>query len=414
MRRLLTVLLILVALGLVGAFWLGRTIEQDPRKVTWLPESVQRWPSVYLRIALGYVRLMGLPKENVDWPAVFDRAKSQAKGAKTAADTYPAIRTALEALGAERGALHEPGATTSTPTSTTAYGFYVLFPERVVAAVYPASAADKAGIKAGDLIEAVDGSAPVVSTDPRLRGQFANIPKPHVTLRLRHAGASDSQDVSLDAGGVQALPAHTARLGSDIGYVELPRITDPEFPMHVRASIAQTDAKEICGWIVDLRRNNGGGLDPTLVALRPFLGEGALGGGVSPKGRIPWSYPPAKQGDPTFPPLLHPDPPVAVLMSRLTATAATIAFRGRPNTRSFGEATWGVAGSRLTLELPDGAQLDLLSGYGFDRSGHEYSDRLDPDEAVTMDWTKVLGSETDPVAQAAAKWLRGACQAPGK
>jgi C-terminal processing protease CtpA/Prc len=273
--------------------------------------------------------------------------------------------------------------------------------------VYPASAADAAGIKAGDVIETVNGSEPIVSPDPRLRGQFANIPKPHVMLRLRRPGASESRDVSLDAGAVQPLPAHTARLGRDVAYVELPGTTgDREFPLHVRASIAQTDAAEICGWVVDLRRNNGGPLDPALVALRPFLGEGTLGGGVSPKGRIPLSYPPPGQSDPAFPPLMHPDPPVAVLMSRLTATAVAIAFRGRANTHTFGEPTLLLAGSHLRHELPDGAQLDLLSGYGYDRSGREYSDRFDPDEPVTTDWSKVLGSDTDPVANTAASWLR--------
>jgi C-terminal processing protease CtpA/Prc len=370
---------------------------------------------VYLRIALGYVRLMGVPQAAVDWPTVFDRAKAQAKGAKTTADTYPAIRTALEALGEGRGALLEPGVVTTGVSG--AYGFYVLFPERIVAVVYPAGAADKAGIKAGDLIETVNGSAPVVSSDPRLRGQFADIPKPHVRLSLRSPGAAASREVSIDVASVPPLPAHTARLGSDIGYVELPGTTgDREFPLHVRASIAQTDAKETCGWIVDLRRNNGGALDGALVALRPFLGEGALGGGMIVDRRVPWSYPAPRPDDPAFPPLMHPDPPVAVLVSRLTATAIAIAFRGRPNTRLFGEATWSLSGLRPAHNLPDGAQLNLVREYGYDRSGHEYTGRFDPDEPVTIDWSKVLGSDADPVTIAAASWLRQqpACQKPGK
>ena len=80
-------------------------------------------------------------------------------------------------------------------------------------------------------------------------------------MRLRHPGASDSRDASIDAPR-QPLPAHTARLGRDVAHVELPGTTGDSDSDARAASIAQTDAAEICGWIVDLRRNNGGPLNP--------------------------------------------------------------------------------------------------------------------------------------------------------
>ena len=106
-KRLLTVLLILVAL-FNGIFWLGRADRAGIREGHLVASPVQRWPSVYLRIALGYVRVMGLPKDSVDWPTVFDRAKNQIKNAKTPAAR---IRRSAQRSKRRRGrGAAEPGA----------------------------------------------------------------------------------------------------------------------------------------------------------------------------------------------------------------------------------------------------------------------------------------------------------------
>ncbi len=67
--------------------------------------------------------------------------------------------------------------------------------------------------------------------------------------------------------------------------------------------------------------------------------------------------------------------PVAVLIGPLTASsgeATAIAFRGRPNTKFFGEHSCGLSTANETVPLPDGAKLMLTVSLEADRKGNIY------------------------------------------
>jgi carboxyl-terminal processing protease len=172
------------------------------------------------------------------------------------------------------------------------------------------------------------------------------------------------------------------------------------------AAVREADARPICGWVVDLRRNFGGNMWPMLHALRPILGEGN-----------PFTY---RYGHPPWsPPLVYSlrqgEPAIAVLTSRLTVSSGelvTIAFRGPSTTRTFGEATAGLSTSNMDFPLVDGAILVVTTGRASDRSGHEYDGPIQPDQAVTIDWA-LVGSEVDRVIRAAVVWLREQRQCSG-
>jgi len=414
-RRLFVIIAsVLAAIGVAGAiaFW-------TPSLRPYLPAWVQTRPSVYLQSTIELIRTRAARRDTVDWAAVTAQAKTLAKDAKTSADTYPAIRYVLEQLRDNASSitpLPQPGG--APPPG--AFGFITLYPDRIVAVVYPKSVAAQAGIRAGDLIELVNGAPPVVSPELRARGNFVNVPPPSATLRLRHPGDKDAHDVSLAVGPYEPLPALTRRIGGDLGYVEIPATTgQDQFAERVRESIFQSDAPTVCGWIVDLRFNNGGELWAMLQTLRPILGEGPLGSFVGDGGQLThWAYP--TSGPFALPKseraLQRPDPPVAVLTSRLTANAgelATIAFRARPNTRVFGEPTWGAPTDNTPFRLPDGARLDLATSKAADRTGRVYDGRVAPDEAVTIDWAKLTAPD-DPVIIAGGTWLRtqAGCKSP--
>jgi carboxyl-terminal processing protease len=138
--------------------------------------------------------------------------------------------------------------------------------------------------------------------------------------------------------------------------------------------------------VVDLRRDRGGSVPPMLVAVGPVLGDGrAVGyrdkngattwygyadGAVSLDSQPQWSLAASRPAQ-----LPRPAPPVAVLTSRLTASAGeavVMAFRGRPRARSFGEATAGVPTGNAQHRLADGAELYLTGAIGVDRRGRTY------------------------------------------
>jgi C-terminal processing protease CtpA/Prc len=411
-RRLLVLLLAAgVLVGVGGAFILSSPAALN-RVWPHLPRWIQTRPSLYLETTLGIIRGQALRRDTVDWPAVVAHAKDMARDATSAEATYPAIRYVLDELGDGHSMLIPAPTATPIPGPTGAYGLQTLYPDRIVAVVYPRSAAAAADIRAGDVIELVNGQPPQPSPSARSRGHFVDIPAPSVVLRLRHPGEAQARDVALSVGPYVPLPALTRRLSGDLGYVEIPGTTGGDnFAARVRESIYQSDAPTVCGWIVDLRFNNGGSLWAMLQALRPILGEGTLGFFVRPDGRrTPWEYP--TTGPLALPaaehPLQRPDPIVAVLTSRLTSSAgeaAAIAFRGRPSTRVFGEPTWGIPAGNDTFALPDGAILELATMRAADRTGRILDGPLPPDEAVPIDWSRLTAAD-DPVIVAAGTWIR--------
>jgi carboxyl-terminal processing protease len=208
------------------------------------------------------------------------------------------------------------------------------------------------------------------------------------------------------------LPADTHRVGGDLGYVSLPGTPGTDaFVQGVRHGIAAADSPNVCGWIVDLRRDTGGSMWPMFQAIRAIVGEPPFGSFVDSSGaRTVWAYPTAGDGSDSGPvtTLSHPHGPIAVLTSRLTAGAAealVVSFRGRPETRSFGEPTWGTPTSSHFYSLADGALLQLTAAFDADRMGVEYRSRIAPDETMPVDWAR-LGTADDPMIVAAGTWIR--------
>jgi hypothetical protein len=111
--------------------------------------------------------------------------------------------------------------------------------------------------------------------------------------------------------------------------------------------------------------------------------------------------------------LAEPLPPVAVLIGPSTISsgeALAIAFRGRPNTRSFGHLTAGLSTGIGEFVLSDGAWMMLAVCASADRTGQVYGSWIEPDQVVTQ-----RGTEGDPPLQAAIEWLldQPACRAGG-
>ena len=399
-RRVLVLLMFVVLAAVAGGLlWVRQLVRDSPER---LPEWAQRRPSIYLTLALKHIRDEVITTGAVDWDGLAARARERARDAQSTADTHPAIQAALAEVGEDAGLVEPPADETEAQG---AYGLQALFPERIVAAVYPRSPADAAGLRPGDVIERVDGREPVALGDRRARGRFVDLPRPRVTLRVRR-GDQPAVDIPLAIGAYQSLPAHAGRVGSDLGFVSMPAVTgDEAFVRQVREAIVAADGPAVCGWVIDLRRNNGGAFWPVLLALRPIIGDGPLGAWTDRAGqRAAWEYP-----TPAAPPAVsHPQPGIAVLTSRLTANAgemASIAFRGHPRARVFGEPTWGSSANRTRVRLPDGATLVLASALATDRAGRTYAGRIPPDELAPIDWSRI-GAPDDAAVMAAATWLR--------
>jgi carboxyl-terminal processing protease len=176
----------------------------------------------------------------------------------------------------------------------------------------------------------------------------------------------------------------------------------------IQAAIRSMDRDNLAGWIVDLRGNGGGNMWPMLAGVGPILAPGLAGSFIDPSGqRITWEYRDGGsfsggflvQGVTSSYRLKKESPRVAVLTDNRVASsgeATAIAFRGRPDTRSFGGPTCGLSTANRAFEVGDGSTLNLTVSTMADRTGRSYGDPVVPDEVI---------SDGDPVARA-VEWLQ--------
>ncbi len=224
------------------------------------------------------------------------------------------------------------------------------------------------------------------------------------------------------AGRTQNPEPEVHTLPEGIGYILVPGYSggDPasirSYATQMHASLANVARSATCGWVVDLRRNGGGNMYPMLAGLRPLLGGGTIGSFylVHPaRGAIlsPWV---AGAGVDVTPPAGLDSLErayVAVLTGPRTASSGevvTVAFRGRPNTRSFGAATGGYTTGNARFVLPDGSALLLTTSVYVDRTGRKYGAEVVPDEPVPSATTYLPSDSSDAALRAATAWLQRA------
>jgi carboxyl-terminal processing protease len=393
-------------------------------------------PAQYVAIALDFIEARAYKRPTVDWPSIRTRAEQLAATAPTLADTYPIIAETVKALNDKHSSFtRPPEAVRQTAGRYNGFGFLAVWPTRQVVTVADASPAARAGLRIGDRIDKVDGKAPKatagVITIPRDRnGQFP----PAVTLTWTRKGVKKPITKTLAVGEVTlvsvpkaaTIPSANGQSFGRIGYLEIPGIVGDDAAQRNYATQVQAAMRELetsqarCGWVIDLRRNRGGYIYAMLAGLGPLLDGGTpgaqLGGQRGVNGeQFLWHYLDGATvvnttrtvGVDAPYALPRSDVPVAVLTSQLTASAGeatTIAFRGRPSTRSFGEATDGLTTFNERKNMPDGAFLDIMSAVDIDRLGNAYEGPVPPDQAVIIDWANVA-NERDPVLVAASTWL---------
>lgn len=261
------------------------------------------------------------------WSEVDVRARKIAPAARTAADTYPAIEYAIQQLH-EAGDLH---------------------------ALFIGPVSEK------DWQQKIMSSAPKPSP-PTVSLAAPRIGSISLTAIDSLSGAADSRHYAASALASTSLQA----------------------------------THHPCGWIVDLRGDVGGDMYPMLFSVGPILGSGRLIG-FSRKDEPVWvtyrNNSLSGAGDNGHSPVeiadFTPTPAVAVLTGPETLSAGeavAIAFRGRPQTRSFGGRTGGATNSHSAYRLADGARIRFSSHWDIDRHGHVYRHAITPGVSVLPDW----------------------------
>lgn len=395
-------------------------------------------PSAYLDEALRMIAVNYVYRDSVDWPQLYDQARSTVQADSTLADVHKTLLWVFEQLanagvGSHRGALLIQ---TQNQTSTWATGFLTRdfgqssYP--IIDVIYPNSPAATAGLRVGDIIEQVNG----VDAAQVGRGAFGT--GSMVQLNVRRGG--EARTLSLSPQPFDSyLPSIGQWFAGNIGYLETFTL-DTSSPMPIASAYAaqtqdlirQIDQKPVCGWIIDVRRNRGGQIAGMSAALAPLIGDGTwltdrlADGTIVQGGYQQGSWQSITGGQVvnsqtmlTQPYYLRHEPvPIALLVSSETTSMGEITaflFQQRPQgkTRVFGEPSQGyLSDGIIDFTLFDGAIIRIVDRVLLDQAGQPAPHHIEPDVYIETDYT-VYGTEADPVIQAAIRWLQSQAECAG-
>jgi carboxyl-terminal processing protease len=237
------------------------------------------------------------------------------------------------------------------------------------------SPAEKAGMKAGDVIKTIDGRQSRPLSAPIGQRLLRGAPGSVVKLTLLRAG-SDSVDVSLvRERGIQAHPQGRV-LSDGTGYVKVPEI-DPRTPDDLRTELDSLRRGGARALILDLRGAGFGSPADGVKVAELFLKGGVvtkLAGSKYPEqifsadaARSAWAL------------------PMAVLIDTGTAGPAEVVAAAVLDTSRgpvVGERTFGRAPLQKMVPLPDGGLLVTVAKYSSPKGTAIHGRGVEPSVAV--------------------------------
>lgn len=244
-----------------------------------------------------------------------------------------------------------------------------------VARVFENTPAEGAGIEAGDLITAVDGSSIAGQASTASTAEIKGPPGTEVVLTVEDARSGKSKDVSLERARVR-VPAVTGEIrkrgGQKIAYVGLATFSRGAHG-ELRSEIEELYDKGAEALVLDLRGNGGGLLDEAVLVQSIFQEDGPV---VTTEGRTRPEQTLDAEGDALAP------RPMVVLTNRDTASSSeivTAALKENEIATVIGTRTFGKGSFQEVIELDGGAALDLTVG-----------------EYLTADGTSIMGTGVKP------------------
>ena len=275
----------------------------------------------------------------------------------------------------------------------------------IVANVIPDTPADDAGVRRGDVIEAIDGR-PVATEDPNevirmLRGDIGA----EVAVTLVRPDSGDVLDLQLVLEEI-VVPPVTLRFieGTNIAWLRI-TIFGNETVAEVDDALQEIENAGSTGIILDLRGNGGGWVESARATLGRFL-DPSVGPAMyedatpGPGGLEPMPIEAKDGGEPVALPMV-------VLVDGGTASSAEIvagALRDYDRALAIGEPTFGKGSVQRIFGFSDGATMRVTVAEWFTPSrGRIQDEGIIPDLQITA---SVHGEADDPVVTTAVRMLQ--------
>ncbi len=277
--------------------------------------------------------------------------------------------------------------------------------------VYPGSPAEKAGLREGDQVIAVDGkdvsSLPVDQVSPLVRGPEGT----QVRLTIRRGTPTQQLDITATRATI-TVPVFSEKViagpnGEKIGYMELSsfsaQITRTGVGDGVEKDIQaalDTFAKQgVQYWILDLRNNPGGYVETLRRVTSRFINDNKpVAYYVRTNGKEE-----AINTDKRA--YVTPQRPFAVLInggSGSSSEAFAAAAQDYGFARLFGQTTSGCLAAGQSFDLADGSAINITVEKVVSPKKREINRvGITPDQEIVRD----PASTADPVLEGAVKWV---------
>ncbi len=245
---------------------------------------------------------------------------------------------------------------------------------------FAGSPAEKAGIRAGDVILQVDGvdvtGMPLDDVVSRIKGEKGT----KVTLTVLHENESAPQDITVVRDEIKIPAVDWAFIpDTKIAFIRLNQFSGVVNEQMV-AAIKSAQAEGATALIVDVRMNGGGLLDQAIKVSSQFLQDGDVLLEKNAKGDVK-HFPVEKGG-------IALDIPLVVLVDKGTASAAEIfagAIQDHKRGTVIGEKTFGTGTVLTPYTLSDGSMLLLGTSEWLTPDGRQiWRHGITPDETVEL------------------------------
>lgn len=220
-----------------------------------------------------------------------------------------------------------------------------------VIAPIPGAPAEEAGIRAGDLILAVDGAdiegLTLIESVNLIRGPGGT----EVTLLVRHVGEFEDVSITVTRGRIPIESTAFRMLQDGIGHLwiySFSNTTEDE----VRRALHELASANGRGLILDLRNNPGGLLASVISVTDLFLDSGTILYEIDAEGDRS-DYEAVRRGPAT-------DIPIVVVVNQFSASASEImagAIQTSGRATVVGASTFGKGSVNIARELSDGSAI---------------------------------------------------------
>lgn len=224
-------------------------------------------------------------------------------------------------------------------------------------------------------------------------------------------------DIYHQVQGGAVFPFRAELIDKKIGYIRIVGLgmgDDEQMAKNIQDEVCRLQDAGADRWIVDLRFNGGGNMNPMVEGLAAIIGDGPSGGavGVLPADDLIWEV---VNGDfyndgysIRLPNSCSYDslPSVAVLTSLYTASsgeALAVIFKGRERIRFFGGNTLGMVTGTNWEVISEEITMSISVNYYRDRTGKVYRNYVEVDEEI--DFLTDTDARMDSCVRRSLEWL---------